>query len=166
MSARLALVGAPGSGKSAVAGELARRWSCDVLDSDELYEDAHGQSVADAVIDDERAFRDEEQRLVLDALQQSDAVVAIGSGALSEEVQTALRATATVWLQVGLVDAVRRSGLGGIRPVALGNIRAQMAEMMAERAGVYAAVANLTVTTDARDVESVADEIETWEKSQ
>ncbi len=165
MIARLALVGAPGCGKTAVAAELAERWSCPLLDTDALYEQEHGSSVGDAVIDDELAFRADEEQIVLDALRQPAGVVAVGSGAMSEAVRSALVALPVVWLQVGLVDAVRRSGLAGIRPVALGNIRAQMADMMAERAPWYEACADLVVATDGRAVAAVADEIEEWEKS-
>ncbi len=165
MTARLALVGAPGCGKTAVAAELAERWSCPLLDTDALYEQEHGSSVGDAVIDDELAFRADEEQIVLDALRQPAGVVAVGSGAMSEAVRRALVALPVVWLQVGLVDAVRRSGLAGIRPVALGNIRAQMADMMAERAPWYEACADLVVATDGRAVAGVADEIEEWEKS-
>lgn len=165
MTARLALVGAPGSGKSAVAEELARRWACPLLDTDARYEQTYGASVADAVIDDEQAFRTREERIVLDALLQPGAVVAVGSGALSDVVRAALVPVRVVWLQVGLADAVRRSGLAGIRPVALGNIRAQMADMMAERAPWYEACADLVVTTDGRQVAAVAQEIEQWEMS-
>lgn len=91
--------------------------------------------------------------------------MAVGSGALSEPVLEALRLVPVVWLEVGLVDAVRRSGLSGMRPVALGNIRAQIGDMLAERAPLYASVADLTVSTDARMVTSVAEEIEDWERT-
>lgn len=91
--------------------------------------------------------------------------MAVGSGALSEPVLEALRLVPVVWLEVGLVDAVRRSGLSGMRPVALGNIRAQIGDMLAERAPLYASVADLTVSTDARMVTSVAEEIEEWERT-
>ncbi len=165
MSARLALIGAPGAGKSAIAAELAERWGCPVIDTDALYDHEHGASVAEALIDDETAFRITEQELVLRALQTQGAVVAVGSGALSEPVLGALRDLPVVWLEVGLVDAVRRSGLSGIRPLALGNVRAQMAQMLQERAPLYASVADLSVTTDARMVSSVAEEIEQWEAS-
>ena len=165
MTARLAVVGAPGSGKSAVAAELAARWRCPLIDTDEKYLEVHGVAVGEAVIDDEAAFRQQEEALVLTALRTQAAVVAVGSGALSEPVLEALGQVPVVWLEVGLVDAVRRSGLSGMRPVALGNIRAQIGDMLAERAPLYAGVADLTVSTDARLVTSVAEEIEDWERT-
>jgi shikimate kinase len=163
VTARLALVGAPGAGKSQVGEELARRWGCPLLDTDLRYESAYGASVAEAVIDDEAGFRRDEQQVVLDALAQDGAVVAVGSGAVSPAVLDALVRVPVVWLEVGLAEAVRRAGLSGMRPVALGNVRAQFHQMLQERAQVYAGVADVTVTTNGRNAAAVADEIEEWE---
>lgn len=164
MTARLALIGAPGAGKSTVAADLARRWGCPCLDTDERYTAEHGRTVADAVIDDEAAFREVEERIVLDALGEAGAVVAVGSGALaSEKVRQALGTVPVVWLELGLVDAARRTGLSGARPLSLGNVRGQLHEMLKQRAAVYASVADHTVDTDGRQPAEVADEIADWE---
>lgn len=160
---RLALVGAPGSGKSAIAQELASRWNAPLIDTDAVYEQGFGSSVGDAVIDDEAAFRAVEEAIVLEALGMPGAVVAVGSGALSEAVVDALSHVPVVWLEVGLSEASRRTGLSGMRPLSMGPVRAQLADMMAARAATYSAVADLTVNTDRRMVASVADEIQAWE---
>jgi shikimate kinase len=160
---RLALIGAPGSGKSAIAAELARRWGVPLIDTDDAYARRYGTTVAEAVIDDEPTFRKREQEIVLDALLCVDAVVAVGSGALSPPVLEELAQVPVVWLEVGLAEASRRTGLSGMRPLSMGPVRAQMAEMMAARAATYASVTDLSVITDGRAVASVADEIEQWE---
>lgn len=90
-------------------------------------------------------------------------MVAVGSGALTPAVIDALSIVPVVWLEVGLAEASRRTGLSGMRPLSMGPVRAQMADMMAVRAATYAAVADLTVNTDRRMVATVADEIEVWE---
>lgn len=164
MTARLALIGAPGSGKSAVCAELGSRWGCAAIDSDTEYERQRGRTVAEAVIDDEAGFRRDEARIVLEALAHPGAVVAVGSGAVvRDEVVQALHGVPTVWLEVGLVDAARRTGLSGSRPLSLGNVRGQLHDMLRERAPRYASVADMTVATDGRTVPSVADEIAQWE---
>lgn len=160
---RLALVGAPGSGKSAIAAQIAQRWGVPLIDTDEVYSHRFGASVAEAVIDDEAAFRAAEEQVVLEALGTPDAVVAVGSGALTEAVLAALEKVPVVWLEVSLSEASRRTGLSGMRPLSLGPVRAQLADMMAARADTYASVADLTVNTDRRAVNSVAEEIEVWE---
>lgn len=160
MTARLALIGAPGAGKTSVGEELARHWGCPLLDTDAEFERLHARSVTDAVIDDEAAFREEETRITVDALRTAGAVVAVGSGAvLTEPVQEALRPVPTVWLSVGLPEAARRTGLSGARPVALGNIRGQLHTMLEQRGKVYSELATITVGTDGRSVAAIADEI-------
>lgn len=164
MTARLALVGAPGSGKSTVAAELARRWQAPVIDTDEQYREQTGSTVAEAVITDESAFRERETRLVIDALATRGAVVAVGSGAVeSPAVRAALADVPVVWLQVGLADAARRTGLSGARPLSLGNVRGQLHAMMQKRDAVYESVAGLGLPTDGVDCDAVADRIVEWE---
>jgi shikimate kinase len=166
LTARLALIGAPGAGKSTVAADLAQRWGCPYVDTDERYATEQDRTVAEAVIDDEAAFRAIEERIVLDALDESGAVVAVGSGALaSQKVRDALVTVRVVWLELGLVDAARRTGLSAARPLSLGNVRGQLHDMLRQRAAVYASVADHTVHTDGRQPTEVADEIENWETS-
>lgn len=164
MTARLALIGAPGAGKTAVGELLARRWGCRLLDTDAEHERRHGRSVPDAIIDDEAAFRAHEAEITETALRDTDAVVAVGSGAvMAESTQAALRQVPTVWLAVKLPDAARRIGLTGARPVALGNIRGQFQTLLDQRARTYAELADVRVDTDGRTVADVADEIAQWE---
>jgi shikimate kinase len=64
-----------------------------------------------------------------------------------------------VFLQVGLTDAVKRVGLGVGRPLLLGNVRSRIKVLLDERAPIYAEVAGVTVPTDGRTPEEVADEV-------
>jgi shikimate kinase len=149
-----------------VARELAARWGCEVVDTDAEYQRLYGQSVGEAVIDDERAFRVAESQIVRRALSDTEGVVAVGGGALAAaEVRQALADVPTVWLEVGLVDAARRTGLSGARPLSLGNVRGQLHDMLKQRAEVYAAAAEFSIVTDNRSATDVADEIVEWEAS-
>ena len=53
MTARLALIGAPGAGKSTVAADLAQRWGCPYVDTDERYATEQGRTVAEFEIDED-----------------------------------------------------------------------------------------------------------------
>ena len=64
---------------------------------------------------------------------------------------------------MGLVDAARRTGLSGARPVALGNVRGQLHDMLKQWAQVYSGLADLQVTTDGRDPADIIEEIVEWE---
>lgn len=136
-----------------------------MIDTDARYEQTHARTVADAVIDDETEFRGAEREIVQAALTEPGAVVAVGSGALAEpEVRQALDGIRVVWLEVGLVDAARRTGLSGARPLSLGNVRGQLHDMLKARAEVYGSVADLTISTDGKQAAEVAEEIVDWER--
>lgn len=150
-----------------MARELGHRWKCRVLDSDEEYQSRHGHPVAEAVISDEAAFRRAEADIVVEALLEPGAVVSVGSGAVgAAAVVDALQSVPTVWLEVGLADAARRTGLSGARPVSLGNVRGQLHDMLVERAKAYRRLADFTVVTDGREVASVCQDIVDWEAQQ
>jgi shikimate kinase len=119
--------------------------------------------VAEALIDDEPAFRAAEEQLVLAALAEPGAIVAVGSGATSPAVTEALTRVPVIWLEAGLAETARRTGLSGMRPPGLGNVRGQLHQMLRERAGFYASVADLQVAVDSRSPADIADEIQDWE---
>ncbi len=164
MNARVALIGAPGAGKTTIGSALAELWGCTFVDTDVEFQGDYGMSVAEAVIDDEATFRAREQEVVVRSLAVLGPVVAVGGGAVaSDQVRTALARVPTVWLEVGLVDAARRTGLSGARPVALGNVRGQLHDMLKQRAVVYEQLADLHVSTDGRTPEEIVAQIAAWE---
>jgi shikimate kinase len=154
------IVGPPGAGKSTVAGELASRLGVTVRDTDADIEATAGASVQDVFIDHGEAhFRELEEEAVAKALGEHDGVVALGGGAvLSDRTRELLRDHRVLFLDVGLTQAVRRVGLGTGRPLLLGNVRAQLKQLMDARHALYREVADLTVLTDDLDPAQVADQ--------
>ena len=65
-----------------------------------------------------------------------------------------------MFLDVGLADAAARVGFNRDRPLLLGNPRAQLRSMLEERRPLYLEVATLTVGTDGKAPEEVADAVE------
>ncbi len=154
------IVGPPGAGKSTVAEELARRLGVSVRDTDTDVETEAGASIQDVFIDHGEAhFRALEERAVAQVLDEHDGVVALGGGAvLSERTRERLRDHRVLFLDVGLSQAVRRVGLGTGRPLLLGNVRAQLKQLMDARGVLYREVADLTIVTDDLDPLQVADQ--------
>ena len=143
-----------------MAEELAARLGVTVRDTDADIEATAGTSVQDLFIDHGEAhFRELEEDAVAKALDEHDGVVALGGGAvLSDRTRERLRDHRVLFLDVGLTQAVRRVGLGTGRPLLLGNVRAQLKQLMDARHALYREVADLTVLTDDLDPAQVADQ--------
>jgi shikimate kinase len=83
---RIALVGLPGSGKSTVGQQLARRMNLPFADSDRLVEQRIGCSIREFFErEGEAAFRDQEQQAIADLSSGTPAVIATGGGAVLRE---------------------------------------------------------------------------------
>jgi len=148
----LVLVGFMGAGKSSGARKAAAELGCAALDSDKELEAALGEPI-ETYFDreGEAAFREREQQTILGVLDRPDArVVALGGGALaSEAVREALRSHTVIHLDVTVEDAWRRASGKG-RPLA--RDRARFEALHAERAALYASVADAHLPPNGRDV--------------
>lgn len=155
------LVGAPGSGKSTIGPLLAAALGEEFHDSDSLIEARSGMSVPDIfVLHGEPFFRDLEREVVLGALAAAGGVLALGGGAVeSAQVRAALAGRNVVWVHVADSEAVKRVGLSGPRPVLLGNLRGQWAQLVEQRTPWYREVARWHIDTTDREPDAVAEEI-------
>jgi shikimate kinase len=80
---RLALVGLPGSGKSTVGRQLARRLGWTFTDSDHEIEQRIGCSISSFFArEGEPAFRDVEESVIAELMQSTRGVIATGGGAV------------------------------------------------------------------------------------
>lgn len=161
MSPVVVLIGPPGSGKSTVAGLLASRLGKTHRDTDTDVETEAGKPISDIFVDSgEAAFRALERAAIVAALQDEGAVLSLGGGAILDDATRAdLAGHNVVFLDVSLGEASKRVGLGVARPLLLGNVRTQLRNLMEARRPLYAEVAKLTVDTDGRTPEEIADEI-------
>jgi shikimate kinase len=163
------LVGPRGSGKSTVAALLAGRLGWRWLDADALLEERAGQSIrALFAAEGEPAFRQREAALLAEVCAGPAHVVATGGGVvLRDDNRARLRQFGlVVWLKAD-VDSLwaRISGDAGTteRRPALGvGGRAEVADVVAARQALYAAVAHHVVDTTGRGPAEVCDEIAAW----
>ncbi|MFE7131101.1 shikimate kinase [Streptomyces sp. NPDC057638] len=157
----IVLVGPMGSGKSTVGELLAARLGVGYRDTDADIVAARGRPIADIFVDEgEPFFRELERAAVRAAVAAHDGVLALGGGAiLDDSTRALLTGLPVVYLSLDVDEAVRRVGLNQARPLLAVNPRRQWRELMDARRPLYTEVARVTVATDARTPDEVADAI-------
>ena len=161
------LIGPPGSGKSVVGALVAASLGVQFTDTDAEVGAVAGKPVGDIFIDDgEEAFRALERQAAAGALgehgplRERGGVLALGSGAvLDDGIQRLLDGLPVVYLAADFGTIARRIGLDAPRVVIPGNPRGRLRAMLEERRPVYERLASITVQTDEKDPEELADEI-------
>ena len=161
MSPVLVLIGAPGSGKSAVGAVVAENLDLGFRDTDKDTEAAAEMSIPDIFIaEGEEGFRSRERSAVVAALADHQGVLAIGGGAvLDADTRADLAELPVVWLQVGATEAAKRAGISGPRPLLLGNVRTTWLSQLKQREPLYRELATHEVGTDGRTIDDVAHEV-------
>ena len=162
MSPRYVVVGPPGAGKTTVSELLAARLGLPFRDADADIVALAGKPISDIFTDDgEPVFRAMEEEAVAKALVEHEGVLALGGGAvLSAATRERLQEHTVVFLNVGMAEGVRRTGLAANRPLLTGiNPRATFKALLDARLPLYREVATIEVLTDSLDPEQVTDAV-------
>ena len=162
MSPRYVVVGPPGAGKTTISELLASRLGLRFRDFDADIVELAGKPISDIFTDDgEPVFRAMEEEAVAKALVEHEGVLALGGGAvLSAATRERLKEHTVVFLNVGMAEGVRRTGLSSARPLMSGiNPRATFKALLDARLPLYREVATVEVLTDSLDPAQVADAV-------
>jgi shikimate kinase len=148
---RLALVGLPGSGKSTVGRQLARRLGVPFTDSDHVIEQHIGCSIRSFFDSQgEDAFRDLEQGVIDELMQSGSGVIATGGGAVLRQAnRDRLRAAAKViYLRSTPEEVFRRLRHDTNRPLLqVDDPMARLRDLHAQRDPLYRETAHFVIET-------------------
>ena len=160
---RVLLIGMMGAGKSTTGRLLADRLGWLYLDSDDEIERQTGRTVPQIWKEEgEPAFRREESRVLAEACESTQpTVISVAGGAVLDLENRALirRSGLAVWLRADVSTLATRVGSGAGRPLLEKGPAAAMAQLSAERAPVYAELADLVFDVDRMSPPQVVDAI-------
>jgi shikimate kinase len=147
----VSLIGLPGSGKSTVGRQLARRLHCPFVDSDQVLEERLGCSIrAYFEREGEERFRDMEQAVLDELTQRPYCVLSTGGGAVLRPTnrENLKSRTQVVYLKSSPDELFRRLRHDTNRPLLqvadpLGRLR----ELYAVRDPLYREVAHFVIET-------------------
>lgn len=163
----ITLIGYRGSGKTTIAGPLAKRLGWDWVDADAEIECRAGRTIREIFAEEgEPAFREIERQVMRDLLRRDRLVVAAGGGAVldGETRREMVHAGPVVWLRASIESLSRRTGRDETsarhRPdlTAAGGV-AEIEDLLARRTPLYRECATVTVDTDDRSIQEIIDEI-------
>ena len=147
----LVLVGMPGSGKSTVGRQLARRLDFPFHDSDHVIEQRLGCSIREFFDrEGEDAFRDVEESVLHDLTDGDRGVVSTGGGAVLREANRKRLhgAGQVVYLRSSPEEIFRRLRHDTVRPLLqVADPLARLREMYAQRDPLYRETAHFIIET-------------------
>jgi shikimate kinase len=157
------LIGPMGSGKSAVGRHLARLLRLSFHDSDADIEAKTGVDIAFIFEKEgEAGFRLRERESIDRLTRLEGVVIATGGGAVihPDNRRALAERGVVVYLETSVDQQLERTRHGKHRPLLNDtDPKMKLSELMQERALLYREIADLTVSTDGRRVQLVAEEI-------
>lgn len=164
MGTHIILIGFMGAGKTTVGRWLQRKTSWPLLDTDQLIEKEAGMTISQIFeTQGEEEFRRLETETIRSLIcREEDWILSAGGGMpLKEENRQLLRqAGAVVYLKVCAGTVLRRLKGDTTRPLLAGGDRKKKAEALLNLRGpVYESAAHITVETDDRRPEDIAEQI-------
>lgn len=151
LAAHVAFVGLPGSGKSTVGRQLARRWGWPFLDTDHVIEKRLGLSIREFFErEGEEPFRDLEQSVLDELTRGEPCVLATGGGAVLRPVnrEHLKQRSHAIYLHSSPEDVFRRLRHDQNRPLLqVADPLARLRDLYALRDPLYRESARLVVET-------------------
>ncbi len=157
------LVGPMGAGKSTIGRLLAKELQLVFRDSDKEIEERTGASIPLIFdLEGEQGFRDREQQVIADLMDQQNLVIATGGGAVLRESnrQTIKANSKVIYLFTSVDNQLERTAKDRNRPLLqTENPRQVLEQLLQIRDPLYRSIADIIVETDVRPPRTVIKEI-------
>lgn len=162
----IVLIGMPASGKTTVAAALAKDLGLEVLDTDALIVERHGEINKIFEKFGEEYFRNLERAAVKEVAKHTNAVISTGGGCpLRKENVLALKnCSKIVFLRTSVAELIKRTQGDGTRPLLKGEREERLKHLLSVRTPVYEGAADFTVDTDGLTPEEIAKKITEFTK--
>lgn len=159
----LTLVGPMGAGKSTIGRLLAKELKLEFKDSDRIIEERTGASIPLIFeLEGEQGFRDREQQVIADLMQQRGLVLATGGGAILRPENRSLMVTGSlvIYLHTSVDHQLERTSRDRNRPLLqTDNPRQVLEDLLKVREPLYREMADIIIETDTRPPRMVVQEI-------
>jgi shikimate kinase len=160
----IVLIGLRGSGKTTVGKILAQKLGRDFVEMDGLIARKAGQTIPEFVEKHGwEKFRELEAEITGQVAGRDNLINASGGGVVTgkQNITKLKESGVLVWLQANIDTLLRRIGEDKERPPLLGGIsrREEMEIIFKERKPLYQLAADLTVNTENKTPEEVADQV-------
>lgn len=159
----LSLVGPMGAGKSTIGRLLAKELKLEFKDSDRIIEERTGASIPLIFeLEGEQGFRDREQQVIADLMQQRGLVLATGGGAILRPENRSLMVTGSlvIYLHTSVDHQLERTSRDRNRPLLqTDNPRQVLEDLLKVREPLYREMADIIIETDTRPPRMVVQEI-------
>jgi shikimate kinase len=160
---RVLLIGMMGAGKSTSGRLLAAHLGWPYIDTDDEIERRVGKTIPEIWKQDgEAAFREQESLLLGEVCgSEGPTIVSVAGGAVIAPANRAVvkRAGLVVWLRAEVSTLVARVGVGDGRPLLSGGAAEALSRLWAQRAPIYAELAEMTLDVDRLSPSQVVESI-------
>jgi shikimate kinase len=157
------LIGFMGTGKSTIAKALQKRLDMNLVEMDARIVEEQGMSINDIFARfGEEHFRDIESQLILTIGDEGNTIVSCGGGVVVRPQNTEYmkKSGRVVYLKSSPETIFERVRYSTDRPILNGHMNVEyIAGLMEKRRPLYEGAADITIETDGKRVEAIAEEI-------
>ncbi len=164
MGNNIVLIGFMGAGKTSVGRLLAKEMGYDFVDTDNMIEQAHHQTIGEIfATKGEEYFRELETNTIKDMVNNLEhTIVSTGGGLPLKDINQSLlqQLGVVIYLYSTKETTLERVAKDGTRPILAGeDVEKKIENLLSKREPIYEKVANIKVKTDHRSFDDIISEI-------